>query len=394
MSNGGELAGVHQGGELTSVPNTAAPELCYDIPRLLLMFEGLGDNCDFGVIQRAVGIEPFGLFRFAACKPKDVGALLRTRFQCLGEPEDLWLDEVGPRREYWVKSRQSSFEAHTERYADTDAAEVVRAALIEKIRFLKTRLIRDLSRGRRLCVWRGAADMKAIQEIAAQLQTYAPTCLLWVKVAGAAQRPGTVERVSDGLLLGFLSRYGDYDGGPRPPVEEWINVCANAYRLWRGADPPKAPLENLIARAMATHTCRWFGDRSVETRLLDEAPAAGGAVYEHRLGGSDATTAYGTNLPIGAGGNFAFSAWVRVPEGFRGRRISAILPGYAGIAQWTADPKSYARWQRIWVTATLPEDAPSISCEITAEGEAGDVFQSASWCLERGNRPLGYGYTL
>jgi hypothetical protein len=374
--------------------NVTALEFCYDIPRLLLLFEGLGDNCDFGVVQRAVGIEPFGLFRFAACKAKDVGALLRTRFQCLGEPEDLWLDEVGPRREYWVKSRQSSFEAHTERYAGADDSEVVRSALIEKTRFLKTRLVRDLSRGRRLCVWRGAADLKAIQEIAAQLQTYAPTCLLWVRVGGPAKVPGSVERVSDGLLLGFLSRYGDYDGGPRPPVEEWINVCANAYRLWRGADPPKTPLDNLIARAMATHTCRWFGDRSVATRLLDEPAPTGGPVYEHRLGNSEATSVYGTHLPISIGGNFAFSAWVRVPEGFRGRRISAILPGYAGIAQWTADPKSYARWQRVWVTATLPDDARSISCEITAEGADGDVFHSASWCLERGNRPLGYGYAF
>jgi hypothetical protein len=374
--------------------NTAAPEFCYDIPRLLLLFEGLGDNCDFGVVQRAVGIEPFGLFRFATCKAADVAALLRTRFQCLGEPEDLWLDAVGPRREYWVKSRQCSFEAHTERYADGDDSEVVRSALIEKIRFLKTRLIRDLSRGRRLCVWRGVADMAAIQEIAAQLQTYAPTCLLWVKVADGARVPGSVERISDGLLLGFLSRYGDYDGGPRLPVEEWISVCANAYRLWRGADPPKAPLDNLISRAMVTHTCSWFADRSAAVRVLDEPAPTGGAVFEHRLAKTEPTTVYGTHLPIGTGGHFAFSAWIRIPEGFRGSRISAVLRGYPGIMQWAADPKSNARWQRVWVTANLPVDARSIFCEITAEGAIGDVFHSTSWCLERGNRPLGHGYAL
>jgi hypothetical protein len=374
--------------------NAAALEFCYDIPRLLLLFEGLGDNCDFGVIQRAVGIEPFGLFRFTTCKPADVAALLRTRFQCLGEPDDLWLDEVGPRREYWVKSRHSSFEAHTDRYADEDVSEVVRSALIEKIRFLKTRLVRDLSRGRRLCLWRGAADPAAIQEIAAELQTYAPTLLLWVKVADAAQVPGSVERVSAGLLHGYVSRYGDYDGGPRPPIEEWIRVCANAYRLWRGADPPQAPIENLISRAMATHTCTWFADRLVAVRVLDEPAATGGPLFEHRLGTSEPTLVYGTQLPIGTGGHFAFSVWIRIPAGFRGVRISAVLRGYSSIAQWSADPKSYAHWQRIWVTANLPADARSIFCEITAEGAVGDVFHSASWCLERGNRPLGYGYTL
>jgi hypothetical protein len=374
--------------------NAAALEFCYDIPRLLMLFESLGDNCDFGVIQRSAGIEPFGLFRFATCKPADVAALLRTRFEGLGEPDDLWLDEVGPRREYWVKSHHTSFEAHTERYADGDVSEVVRSALIEKIRFLKTRLVRDLARGRRLCIWRGPAHAAAIRDIATQLQNYAPTSLLWVKVADAAQVPGSVERISDALLHGYVSRYGDYDGGPRPPVEEWIRVCANAHRLWRGADPPQAPIENLISRAVASQNCTWFADRLVPVRVLDESAPTGGTVFEHKLGTSDPTLIYGVHVPIATGGKLAFSVWIRIPEGFRGQRISAVLRGQAAIMQWAADPKSYARWQRIWVTANVPADARSIFCDITAEGAIDDVFQSASWCLERGDRPLGYGFAF
>ena len=375
--------------------NAATPQSCYDIPRLLQLCEGLGDNCDFGVLQRAVGIEPFGLFRFATCKAADVGALLRTRFQLLGEPEDLWLDEVGPRREYWVKSRRSSFEAHTQRYADGNDLEAVRSALIERTRFLKTRLVRDLSRGRRLCVWKGPAEMAAVADIAAQLRTYSPpNCLLWVQVADAARVPGSVERASEGVLLGFLSRYGDYNGGARLPVEEWIQVCANAYRLWRDEEPPRAPLGNLIAQAMDAHTCRWFAHSSSTTRPLEEPAPTGGAMFEHRLGAAEETSVYIAQLPIASGGSFAFSAWIRVPEEFRGRRISAVLNGYPSIAMWTADPKSYARWQRVWVTANLPLNARSISCEITAEGAVGEVFHSASWCLERGSRPLGNGFVL
>src|SRR5450631_708718 len=110
--------------------NTVAPAYCYDIPRLLQLFEGLGENCDFGVVQRAVGVEPFGLFRFAACNAVNVGALLRERFQTLSEPDDLWLDEVGAEREYWVKSRRLSFDALTKRYAVRDDQEVVRTAQV------------------------------------------------------------------------------------------------------------------------------------------------------------------------------------------------------------------------------------------------------------------------
>ena len=211
----------------------SAAEFCLDIPRLLQLFVGLGENCDFGVVQRAIGIEPFGLFRFAACNAKDLGELLRARFEPLAEPEDLWLDEQRPGGEYWVKSRHCSFAAHTDRYAGRDDPKVVLAAQIEKTRYLKTKLIRDLSHGRQLFVFKGETDITTIREIVVQLRSYGPNCLVWVCVADPAHRPGSVERLSDGLLRGFVSRFGTYDGDPSLPVEDWVALCANAYRLWR-----------------------------------------------------------------------------------------------------------------------------------------------------------------
>jgi hypothetical protein len=380
--------------QIMSGQEPIGPEFSHDIPRLLQFFEGLGENCDFGVVQRAVGIEPFGLFRFAACKAADVAALLRARFEPLGEPEDLWLDEVGPRREYWVKSRQFSFEAHTDRFGGVDDPEVARTAQIERIRFLKSRLIRDLSGARRIFVFKGKSDVATIREIVVQLRTFGQNDLLWVNVADAAHRPGSVERVSNGLMFGFVSCFGTYDGDPSLPVEEWIAVCANAYRLWRHTEPPQAPFENLIAQAMGAGSCRWFADPAVTTRALDEQGPAGGVVLEHRLGKTETISVYRAHLPITSGGNFVLSAWVLIPEGFRGRQIATLLPGFSSVAMWTADLKSRARWQRIWVTANLPTDARGISCEIIAEGALGDIFRSASWCLERGSQPLGYGFAL
>jgi len=374
-----------------------APEFCLDIPRLLQQFEGLGDNCDFGMVQRAVGIEPFGLFRFAGCDAADLSSLLRTSFQQLGEPEDLLLEEAGSTREFRVKSRQwSSFLAHTKRYGGRDDPEVVRSAQIESIRFLKKKLIRDLSLDRRLFVYRGPSDIKAIREVAAQLRTYGDNRLLWVKLANAAHSPGSVERLSDGLLRGFISRFGIYEPelAPRLPVEEWIEVCVKAYRLWRESDPPMAPLKNLIARAIAAQRCRWSVGPSAATRPLDEPAPTGGAMFEHRLERTVPTSVYRVDLPVAFGGTFTFSAWILIPEGFRGQRIEASLPRCSMISNWTADPKSLGRWQRLWVTANLPVDARSISCDLIAEGAVRDVFHSASWCLERRNRPLGYGFAL
>jgi hypothetical protein len=376
-----------------SVQNAIAAEFCHDLPRLLQHFVGLGENCDLGVVQRAIGIEPFGLFRFGACNATDLVELLRTRLHRLAEPEDLWLEQ-GPRGEYWVKSRHCSFASHTDRYVGRNDPSMVLAAQIEKTRYLKAKLIRELSRARKLFVFKGQTDIAVIREIVAQLRTYGPNCLLWVCVADAAHLPGSVERLSDGLLRGFVSRFGTYDEGPSLPVDEWVAVCANAYRLSRNAEPPEAPLCNLISPEIATCSLRWSPEFCSGTRLLDEPAPRGGLVFEHRLETAEPTSVYGALVPIATGGDFVFSVWVRICEGFRGRQIGVVLPGFPSLAVWTADLKSHNNWQRVWVTGNLPIEARAIACDILAEGAVGSVFHSAYWCLERGNQPSGYGFTL
>jgi hypothetical protein len=373
---------------------TAACERCYDVPRLLQFFESLGENCDLGVVQRAVGLEPFGLLRFAGCDAGGVASLLRARFEPLLVPGDLWLDEVGPRREYWVKSKSSSFEAHTNRYADRDSPTVVLEGEVEKMRYLTAHLLRDLTQGRKLCVFKGNTDLATIREIGAALRAYGPTSLLWVKVADREHETGSVERDSAGLLVGYVSRYGTYDGDPSLPVEDWVAMCANAYRLWRNEEPPKVLCENLISNASAVASCLWAVEPTAETRSFTEVSSAPGMRFEHRLGGDEPTIVCRAQLQISCGGRLTFSTWVRLCEGSQLRQVTLLLPGFSTIASWGADLKSCARWQRMWLAVDIPDAVRTVACDLIATGSAGTVFDSGRWCLERGSRPSGYGFAL
>ena len=127
-------------------------------------------------------------------------------------------------------------------------------------------------------------------------------------------------RISDGLLLGFVDRSGSYDGDPSVPVEDWIAVCINAYRFWRDTDPPKAPLQNLIAQATATQSCYWVADPSAITSPMSEAVQTGAVMLEHRLTEPGSSSVCRVHLPITAGGSFVFSAWVRIPKASAGRK--------------------------------------------------------------------------
>ena len=371
-----------------------ATDTCYDVPRLVQCFESLGENCDFGVVQRAVGVEPFGLFRFASCNAADMKELLQTGFEALGTPEDLFLQEIGPNREFFVRSRRFSFGAHTENSYGKDEPETVRAAQIRKVRFLKGQLVRDLTEARKMFVFKGRAAPDMVSGIAAKLRAYGPNSLLWVDLADARHPPGTVERMSDVLIRGFVRHFGAYDDDPCLPVTDWVSVCGNAYRLWRGDDPPRTPLDNLIAPTKGGQCCQWISCPPAATYALAESGLNGDFAFEHRLSATARVTVCHAHLPIPAGGSFVFSVWIRIPEIFGGRRIVALLHGFPTRASWAGHVKSHGYWQRLWVTATLPQDARSISCGIVAEAAVGDVFHSTAWCLERGTRPSGYGFAL
>jgi hypothetical protein len=381
-----------------SAPEIAPDESslrCIDVPRLMQRCESLGDGCDLGMVQRAVGIEPFGLFRFAGLKALAVVRLLRTNFQHLGEPDDLWLEEVPPKREFRVKSRQyPSYTSHTRRFGGIDDPEVVRVAELESARFLKAKLLRELAMGGRLFVVRGPADVKHMHKILEELQRRGDHALLWVRVASAKNPAGTVV-LRDGLLEGYVSHYGIYDPGrtPRVPIEDWIRVCAEAYRLWRKTDPPSHEVDNLIG-AIASPSARVAATPPAALRVLNERSSLGGVAVEHRLGAGDLACVARLVVPVERGGMYTFSAWVRVPNGFRGRRIIPALPHCARNTSWNADTLAVGNWQRIWITAKAAPDASSISCEIQADGEPDDTFHSAAWCLERRDLPSGFGFPL
>ncbi|HEY1964838.1 MAG TPA: hypothetical protein VGG59_07905, partial [Acidobacteriaceae bacterium] len=243
---------------------------------------------------------------------------------------------------------------------------------------------------------KGQSDLATIREVARALRAHGPSFLLWVKIADAEHAPGSVQRDRDsaGLLLGYVSRYGTYDGPPSLPVEEWVAMCAEAYRLWRGEDAPRVACDNLIALAHAAHSCLWAGDPAAATCSCADPSVVGGVHYQHRLAREDATVVLRAQLPIARGGRFTFSTWVRIPESSEVRAISLLLEGFETVASWAADLKARGRWQRLWLTAEVTTSAHTVSCDLIAAGAAGSEFDSASWCLERAPRPSGYGFII
>jgi len=62
------------------------------------------------------------------------------------------------------------------------------------------------------------------------------SCPLLFVVEDGARPPGTVARVADDLMQGWVGALGRERAGLRLDLQAWTSVCANAYALSHGLD--------------------------------------------------------------------------------------------------------------------------------------------------------------
>jgi len=199
---------------------------------LVTRFESLGQNCEFGLVQRRYGAEPLGLLRWASVKPNTLEELLKTRFAGLGEPEHVHVNRTAW-GEYCIQDSLFNLTFHTfmtGEIADTQAFLAKQAA---RLRWLRDKLLADLEEGAKIFVFKALTPTPAQQldRIMRALRVYGGAKLLWVELAGTLPA-GRIEDCGGGLLRGSLSvinpvRRGSWD----IPFEEWLALCRAAATL-------------------------------------------------------------------------------------------------------------------------------------------------------------------
>ena len=192
---------------------------------LLGRFEGIGDNCQFGNVQRHFGIEPLGLLRFAGVR--DLHRLFASRFAGLGELGSLVAYLAGS--EYQIRDHEYGLFYHTFRYENEITHEAVLAENETKIRYLIRKLTEDLEDGEKIFVYRRFVedDLATVAELHRVLRGYGPARLLWVTTGAPGRSPGDVEWAGPDLLRGYLADDADNDPSVFDP-EHWIGLLRNA----------------------------------------------------------------------------------------------------------------------------------------------------------------------
>jgi len=207
------------------------------LPELAAGFESIGDNCEFGLVQRRCDTEPLGLLRFTGSLSNDIVRGIDREFEGIGEPEDITprLEGEAGNREFMIHERKYGLIYHTFVYEGERTADLMRQQEATRLKFLRRKFLEELDAGEKIFVFKRGTPIaeSEILPLFLALNRRHPNTLLWVVPEEAGHPSGSVEVLMNGLLKGYIDRFAPGDNAHDFSFEAWVKLCVNAFLLNR-----------------------------------------------------------------------------------------------------------------------------------------------------------------
>lgn len=272
-NNDGMTIDVSQSLKLAKV---VAPQVFSEADQALVMrFEGLGDNCEFGLMQRQVGRERLSLLRYAGSRETHrLIEAVQQDFVGFGTAEDLWISTF--HGEWIATSQRYGFNFHTGEHVDAMTEAQIREAESTKLTFMAGKLVEDLESCSKVFVRRVADDQPeaGMGELYDALRAKGPATLLWVVPATDAAPHGTVEHIRGRLFRGYHGAFAPYSTAIDYDSASWIALLRAAEAVIARHDPEG---EALVATAAAAMPPELVAPGLVAPGLVAPGPAAPGS---------------------------------------------------------------------------------------------------------------------
>ena len=192
-------------------------------------FESLGDNCEFGIVQRRVGVERIGLLRLGGAR--DTAVLIeavRNGFEGFATEDDMDVSIFGS--EWIVSSRRYHWTFHTGIGIDRMTAHDIARAQATTLAFMARKLLEDLETGTKIFLRRvDEGDVTAgMLELWEAIAGHGPGALLWVTAAPPGSIHGRVEHITGRLFRAYHAHLADYSAADQPDVDAWLELLRTA----------------------------------------------------------------------------------------------------------------------------------------------------------------------
>ena len=210
----------------------AVPE---DVKKLMLGFEPLGADCEFGLVQRHFGLEPLGLLRYASITLDSLIAALNDDLAGIGDPA--FTRVRGHGREFFIDDTRYGLAIHTHIDPDLTSAELLLPGAQRRMAFLARKLLEDLREPAKIFLRTAHPPEPPARLLAlhrALLRHGAGATLLAVELSADPARIGRAEWLAPGVMRGWIERFSTLE----PRFAQWEAMCRAAYALWVGGPPP------------------------------------------------------------------------------------------------------------------------------------------------------------
>ena len=192
---------------------------------LFMRFESVGENCEFGFVQRYFGAEPLGLFRWGGLPFDRLLQGLSNGFQDLGRAETTELHVNADNDEYYTRDRASGLMTHGFLSRGGISEEVAFSRLCRRLGYLRDKFLEDLAAREKIFVFTSLEPLedRAFRQLNDAMARHGAVHLLCMRMADETHPPGTVYLLAGGPMVGHLDRLG-FDG------KNW-NISFDVWRL-------------------------------------------------------------------------------------------------------------------------------------------------------------------
>ena len=213
-----------------------------DDAQLMMEFESLGDDCEFGFVQRSVGAEPLSLLRFGGIRLHRLYEGLGNRFEGIDDVAELGISIQGGEGhgEYMIVQNRYRYLYHTFVNSWEMDRDVLIAREAARLAFCRRKLLEDLEDGDKIFVVKSShapgLRLDQVAPVAERVAGFGGGITFWATASDAEHPPGTLRWHGPTLVEGRLDRLCPPDHAARfSPF--WIRLCRMVRREARMRRP-------------------------------------------------------------------------------------------------------------------------------------------------------------
>ncbi|WP_460253225.1 discoidin domain-containing protein [Acidiphilium sp. MT5] len=207
---------------------------------VLVRFQSIGNNCEFGSVQKSLGIGRLSLLQWVESSPQKLVRAIHDNLTVFVDRDDIGVLE--DRSEYFWFDPVYGLKSHSFiRVSDMSREDFVKT-IRSRNRFLVRKFLEELEEGGHIFVYNFFGEplptLDVLSELAAMLSRRAPNYLLAVGLpSDACSEDNKVFHWQSGLMLATKDAHTSFDSTPAQYRPGWLAICRAALRLVREHDP-------------------------------------------------------------------------------------------------------------------------------------------------------------